>query len=46
LRCGAGHFLEHAIGNNWFDPWTGKWDTEEHRKENEEENVCAADKEA
>lgn len=33
LKCGAEHALENAIGLNWFDPTTEKWDTPEHARE-------------
>lgn len=32
LKCGAGHALEVALADNWYDPCTDTWDTEEHRK--------------
>ena len=43
MRCGADDPTEFAIGNNYYDPFTDKWDTEEHRLEYERANKCPAD---
>lgn len=43
MRCGADHYLEYALGMGWYDPVTDKWDTEEHRLENERAELCPAD---
>lgn len=41
LKCHAEHALENAIGMNWFDPATGKFDTPEHEREvKEADGVC------
>lgn len=40
LKCGADDPIEIAIGNNWYDPYTDKWDTEEHRLLVEKADVC------
>lgn len=33
MKCGAEHRLEIAIADGVFDPYTGAWDTPEHRQE-------------
>lgn len=40
LHCGSEDPLENAIGLNWYDPWTNKWDTEEHEKMCKEAQIC------
>ena len=45
-KCGAEHALENAIGLNWYDPVTGKFDTPEHQKEVEDaDGVCPVEDE-
>jgi hypothetical protein len=43
MRCGADDPMEFAIGNNYYDPLTDKWDTEQHRLEYESKNRCIVD---
>ena len=44
LKCGAGHALETAIADGWFDPIDGKFDTEEHQNMvNQADGTCHAD---
>lgn len=44
MKCGAEHALENAIGMGWFDPYTEKWDSDEHRMEVENcDAYCPAD---
>lgn len=31
MKCGAGHALEQAVADGWLDPYTDKWDSDEHR---------------
>lgn len=31
FNCGAENALENAIGLNWYNPGTDKWDTKEHQ---------------
>ena len=45
LKCGADDPMEYAIGMNYYDPWTGLWDTEEHRQEYLKDNVCSVEDE-
>ena len=40
MKCGVDDPLEWAVGNGYYDPYTDKWDTEEHRLEYENENIC------
>ena len=46
LKCGSEHALENAIGLNWYDPFTDKFDTPEHQKEVEDADcVCPVEDE-
>jgi hypothetical protein len=46
LLCGAEDALENALALNWYDPITGKFDTEEHKKQViEAQNNCPHTKE-
>jgi len=33
MYCGRNDPLEYAIANEWYDPYTDEWDSEEHKKE-------------
>ena len=32
LLCGAEDAMEVAVADGWYDPFTMKWDAEEHRR--------------
>ncbi len=40
LKCGAGDPIEHAVANNWYDPYTREWDSPEHKKEAHTDSLC------
>lgn len=40
LLCGSEDPIEIALADNWYDPLTNTWDTEEHRKECEKYLIC------
>ncbi len=40
FHCGCEDPMEYAVGMNYYDPYKQTWDTEEHRLEYEEANVC------
>ena len=43
LDCGQEDFLEVAIGNGWYDPFSGEWLNEEAKKEYEKVKWCPVD---
>ena len=40
LKCGSDDYMELAIGNDWYDAFTEKWDIEEHQEEYEKYKHC------
>ena len=40
LDCGSDDPLENAIGDNWYDAWTGTYDTPEHEQQVKAALVC------
>lgn len=40
LKCGTTDPMEYAIGMNWYNPHTSKWDTEEHRLDYVKRSIC------
>jgi hypothetical protein len=46
MKCGSDDYMELAIGDGWFEPFTEKWDTEEHKLEYNKYKYCqVSDKE-
>jgi len=33
MKCGIEDSLEYAIANDYYNPYTGVWDTDEHKEE-------------
>ena len=40
MKCGSEDYMELAIGEGWFEPFTEKWDTQEHKDEYDKYKYC------